>query len=102
MDMIKVFVSYRRDDSRHQAGRLFDHLVEQFGKEYVFKDVDSIPLGSDFRDILTERVAGLSVFQAGSWVFRLRSSPLRSRAHRGCRDWMSSRDHASRLPIARA
>ena len=64
MDMIKVFVSYRRDDSRHQAGRLYDHLVEQFGKKYVFKDVDSIPLGSDFREVLTERVAGCDVFLA--------------------------------------
>jgi WD40 repeat protein len=64
MDMIKVFVSYRRDDSRHQAGRLYDHLVEQFGKGFVFKDVDSIPLGADFREILTERVAGCDVFLA--------------------------------------
>jgi len=64
MDMIKVFVSYRRDDSRHQAGRLFDHLVEQFGDEHVFRDVDSIPLGLDFRKILTERVAGCDVLLA--------------------------------------
>jgi hypothetical protein len=69
--MIRVFVSYRRDDSRHQAGRLYDHLVEQFGKKYVFKDVDSIPLGSDFRAVLTERVAGCDVFLAvigDSWL----------------------------------
>ena len=64
MDMIKVFVSYRRDDSRHQSGRLFDHLVEQFGDEHVFRDVDSIPLGLDFRKILTERVAGCDVLLA--------------------------------------
>ena len=62
--MIKVFVSYRRDDSRHQAGRLFDHLVEKFGKKHVFKDVDSIPPGVDFREVLTERVAGCDVFLA--------------------------------------
>jgi formylglycine-generating enzyme required for sulfatase activity len=64
MDMISVFVSYRRDDSRHQAGRLYDHLVEQFGKENVFKDVSSIPLGLDFREVLTERVADCDVFLA--------------------------------------
>jgi sulfatase modifying factor 1 len=62
--MIHVFVSYRREDSRHQAGRLFDHLVAHFGKRHVFKDVDSIPLGMDFREILTERVAGCDVFLA--------------------------------------
>jgi hypothetical protein len=64
MDMIKVFLSYRRDDSRDQAGRLYDHLVEQFGVEFVFKDVNSIPLGADFREVLTERVAGCDVFLA--------------------------------------
>ena len=40
-----VFLSYRREDSRHHAGRLADHLVAHFGKWHVFKDVDSIPLG---------------------------------------------------------
>jgi hypothetical protein len=59
-----IFISYRREDSRHQAGRLYDHLVGQFGKEHVFKDVDSIPLGSDFRQILTEQVAASDVFLA--------------------------------------
>ena len=64
MDMTSVFVSYRREDSRHQAGRLYDRLVAHFGSEQVFKDVDSIPLGWDFREILTERVAGCDVFLA--------------------------------------
>jgi formylglycine-generating enzyme len=62
--MTSVFVSYRRDDSRHQAGRLYDRLVAHFGAEQVFKDVDSIPLGLDFREVLTERVAGCDVFIA--------------------------------------
>ena len=63
-DKVSVFVSYRREDSRHQAGRLYDHLVAHFGSEHVFKDVDSIPLGLDFREVLTERVAGCDVFIA--------------------------------------
>ena len=62
--VISVFVSYRREDSRHQAGRLYDHLMAHFGKGRVFKDVDSIPLGLDFREVLTERVAGCDVFLA--------------------------------------
>jgi formylglycine-generating enzyme required for sulfatase activity len=62
--MINVFVSYRRDDSHHAAGRLYDRLVAHFGSEQVFKDVDSIPLGLDFREVLTERVAGCDVFIA--------------------------------------
>src|SRR5277367_2433845 len=64
MDKISIFLSYRRDDSRHQAGRLHDRLVAQFGSDQIFKDVDSIPMGLDFREVLTERVAGCEVFLA--------------------------------------
>ena len=64
MDKISVFISYRREDSRHQVGRLYDRLVTKFGSEQIFKDVDSIPLGMDFREVLTERVAGCDVFIA--------------------------------------
>lgn len=47
---LRVFLSYRREDTQHIAGRLFDRLVKQFGKKQIFKDVDSIPLGDDFRE----------------------------------------------------
>ena len=63
-DAISVFLSYRREDSLHQAGRLYDHLVGRFGRRQVFKDVHSIPPGLDFREILTERVAACDVFLA--------------------------------------
>ena len=63
-DVVSVFVCYRREDSRHQAGRLYDRLVTHYGAGRVFKDVDSIPLGLDFREILTERVASCDVFLA--------------------------------------
>jgi formylglycine-generating enzyme required for sulfatase activity len=63
-ELINVFVSYRREDSLHQAGRLYDRLVAHFGPGRVFKDVDAIPLGADFREVLTERVAGCDVFIA--------------------------------------
>src|SRR4051794_21316886 len=62
--MPSIFVSYRREDSRDQVDRHCEHLVEQFGEEQVFKDVDSMPLGSDFREVLTERVAGCDVLLA--------------------------------------
>ena len=58
MDKISIFVSYRHEDSRHQTDRLFDRLEDRFGAGQVFQDVDSIPLGLDFRKVLTERVAG--------------------------------------------
>ncbi|MGB7340064.1 MAG: SUMF1/EgtB/PvdO family nonheme iron enzyme, partial [Phototrophicaceae bacterium] len=59
--MINIFISYRRADSRKDAGRIYDRLTEAFGKEAIFKDVDNIPLGKDFRGILREAVAKCDV-----------------------------------------
>jgi len=59
--MTKIFISYRRADSRKDAGRIYDRLVESFGKDNVFKDVDSIPMGMDFRGVLREAVAQCDV-----------------------------------------
>lgn len=52
----KIFISYRRNDSSDVSGRIYDRLIQSFNKDTVFKDVDSIPLGRDFRDILDEAV----------------------------------------------
>jgi TIR domain len=57
----QVFLSYRRDDSSHQVGRIYDHLERAFGNGNVFKDVDSIPAGADFRRILEDAVAACDV-----------------------------------------
>lgn len=59
--MPKIFISYRRADSRKDAGRIYDRLVEAFGKDSVFKDVDDIPIGRDFRGVLREAVAQCDV-----------------------------------------
>ncbi len=64
MNTIRVFISYRRDDSRHQVGRLYDRLVARFGASDVFRDVNSIPLGQDFREVLAERTVVCDVFLA--------------------------------------
>ena len=59
-----IFISYRRDDSAYAVGRLYDRLADRFGKEAVFKDVDSIPLGVDFRQYLSDRLQGARVLLA--------------------------------------
>ncbi|HMG74469.1 MAG TPA: AAA family ATPase [Pyrinomonadaceae bacterium] len=48
--MSRIFISYRREDSADVTGRIYDHLVAAFGRENVFKDVDAIPYGADFRE----------------------------------------------------
>jgi hypothetical protein len=51
-----IFISYRRRDSSDATGRIYDRLVSHFSRECVFKDVDSIPLGVDFRKHLADSV----------------------------------------------
>jgi formylglycine-generating enzyme required for sulfatase activity len=62
--MSKILISYRREDSADVTGRIYDRLVQKFGQGAVFKDVDSIPLGVDFRTYLDEQVAKCEVFLA--------------------------------------
>ena len=57
-------MSYRRSDSAHVAGRIYDRLVESFGRGSVFNDVDSIPLGLDFKEYLDEKVGECNVLLA--------------------------------------
>src|SRR5437016_576472 len=52
--MSTIFISYRRADSKHATSRIHDRLRMEFGKGTVFKDVDSIPIGMDFRTVLRE------------------------------------------------
>jgi Tol biopolymer transport system component len=59
-----IFISYRRSDNPDATGRIYDRLVSEFGKAWVFKDVDSIPLGRDFRGHLNEVVGGCAVMLA--------------------------------------
>jgi hypothetical protein len=57
----KVFVSYRRDDSPYVAGRVFDSLQHRFGAGAVLRDVDSFPLGVDFRRSIDHAVSDATV-----------------------------------------
>src|SRR5262245_47226439 len=54
--MPKITVSYRRDDSEAITGRIFDRLVAHFGKAAVFRDIDNIPPGVDFRRHIDEEL----------------------------------------------
>ena len=47
-----IFVGYRRDDTADVAGRIYDAMAQRFGKQRVFKDVDSIGPGIDFGDYI--------------------------------------------------
>jgi hypothetical protein len=46
----RIFISYRRADAAALVGHLYDRLINRYGRECIFRDVDNIPLASNFRD----------------------------------------------------
>ncbi len=58
---MKIFISYRRDDSAGYAGRLFDYLSARFGADHVFMDIDTIEPGEDFRKVVSRAVGTCDV-----------------------------------------
>jgi hypothetical protein len=59
-----IFISYRRDDTEGEAGRLFDDLVRAYGDNSVFMDVAGINPGIDFRKAIDDNVASCGVLLA--------------------------------------
>ena len=53
----RIFISYRRSDSRDVVGRIYDRLIQAFGRKNVFKDIDSIPIASEFREVIVQYLA---------------------------------------------
>lgn len=62
--MDSVFINYRRDQTAGEARALHDELSERLGDGQVFMDVDDIELGRDFREVLSQRLAGAKVMLA--------------------------------------
>ena len=49
---MRIFLSYRRDDTSGHAGRLYDALSRRLGEGNVFQDVAAIDPGVDFGDAI--------------------------------------------------
>src|SRR3954452_25445853 len=60
----RIFISYRREETAYAAGWLFNRLADRFGRDQVFKDVDSIDLGDDFVAVITRAVGSTDVLLA--------------------------------------
>lgn len=56
-----IFISYRRDDARVIADRLYQRLLRRFGEQQVFLDSYSIDLGLDFPTVLERKLARCNV-----------------------------------------
>lgn len=61
---IKIFVSYRREDTSGHAGRVCDRLRSHFPDAQVFIDVDAIDPGVDFVEVIEAAVGSCDVLLA--------------------------------------
>ncbi|MGO9172242.1 MAG: toll/interleukin-1 receptor domain-containing protein [Rhodomicrobium sp.] len=69
--MTKIFISYRRQDTKAIAGRILDRLEAKFGRNDVFMDIDAIPPGVDFHDWISNQISTALVVLAligPNWV----------------------------------
>jgi TIR domain-containing protein len=62
--MTGIFINYRREDTSAYAGRLYDLLVTQFGRDRVFMDIDAIGPGEDFRTVIEQTCSACEVVLA--------------------------------------
>lgn len=60
----KVFISYRRSDNANISGRIYDRLIHTFGKDNIFKDTYSIPLGVDFKEYIRKEITKSDILLA--------------------------------------
>jgi len=62
--MPQIFLSYRRSDNPYATATVSNKLKAHFGKSAVFFDVDTIPLGVDFREHIANAVGKCDVLIA--------------------------------------
>jgi hypothetical protein len=66
----KIFINYRRDDSRADSGRLYDRLAARFPGR-VFRDVGSLEPGVEWQEAISrvlDQAAACVVVIGKSWV----------------------------------
>lgn len=59
--MGKIFLSYRREDAAADATALYQTLAAEFGADLLFKDVDDIPPGADWRAAVSRSISASDV-----------------------------------------
>jgi hypothetical protein len=83
--MPDVFISYRREDTSGYAGRLYDQISARFGAEHVFMDVTTIEPGSDFVEVIEQKVSACDALIALIG-----------------KTWLTSRDEQNRVRLGRS
>ena len=62
--MGNIFICYRRDDSRDVSDRIFSELRRHFSRKRVFKDVNNIPPGVNFKTYIEAELKKSAVMLA--------------------------------------
>ena len=57
----KIFLCYRREDTQGFARGIYESLAGKYGREQVFRDIDSTPAGVRFSSWIESRVGQCSV-----------------------------------------
>jgi hypothetical protein len=85
-----IFISYRRSDSQVVTRNIYSALAEYFGHEVVFRDIDSIPAGQNFKTYLEtelDHCEVLIVVIGPTWI-SVRDSPTGKRRLDDPNDWV--------------
>ena len=61
MGRLRIFLCYRRDDTRWVAGRLYDELSQRYGSGQVFQDITAIRPGIRYTDQIQEEISRCDV-----------------------------------------
>jgi hypothetical protein len=83
--MTRIFVSYKREDTKHLTHRIGEDLQRRYGIENVFVDVNNVTIGSDFRSQIRQKLDVCDIFIAvigARWLER-RSGNIHNEA-----DWV--------------
>ena len=76
----RIFISYRREDTRGFSLGIFNYLPSQFGADEIFMDVNSIAPGRDFIRVLEvgldlidpdKKQAGIEIKEAAAFMLLL-------------------------------
>jgi hypothetical protein len=74
-----IFLSYRRSDSQAATDRIYERLKTAFGEKNIFRDINTIPLGEDFRQEIksaVEKSDVVLVIIGKRWLNKLNHSRL--------------------------
>jgi hypothetical protein len=53
----KIFISYRRSDSSAIVDRICERLAKRYTRDTIFRDIDSIPVATNFHDLIRDELA---------------------------------------------